>query len=173
MSEPPLVCCVWPASDSQGRAAILLRFNCGVKEEGRIRASLCDRVTSNYLRSEDTPLTPLFARINTARKPATVVCLKTRQLHHNSLANFTTSLNICRTRLPKMDPSPPTLANSPLPFLHLMQGLKHLPRTGWLRTVSHPESVASHSFRLALLGSLAPVSFITNSYSLPIFTYWM
>ena len=46
---------------------------------------------------------------------------------------------------------------SPLPFLHLMQELKHLPRTGWLRTVKNPESVASHSFRLAFLGLFAPV----------------
>lgn len=46
---------------------------------------------------------------------------------------------------------------SPLPFLHLMQTLKHLPRTGWLRTIENPESVASHSFRVALLGLLAPV----------------
>lgn len=49
------------------------------------------------------------------------------------------------------------LDRSPLPFLHLVQALKHLPRTGWLRTVENPESVASHSFRLALLGLFAPV----------------
>ncbi|KAK3291068.1 uncharacterized protein B0H64DRAFT_331254 [Chaetomium fimeti] len=48
------------------------------------------------------------------------------------------------------------LDRSPLPFLHLMQQLKHLPRTGWLRTVENPESVASHSFRLALMGLFAP-----------------
>ncbi|KAF2834181.1 P-loop containing nucleoside triphosphate hydrolase protein [Patellaria atrata CBS 101060] len=45
---------------------------------------------------------------------------------------------------------------SPLPFLHLMQELKHMDRTGWLRTVRKPESVGSHSFRLALLGGFAP-----------------
>ncbi|KAL2284407.1 hypothetical protein FJTKL_08825 [Diaporthe vaccinii] len=45
---------------------------------------------------------------------------------------------------------------SPLPFLHLMQTLKDLPRTGWLRTIETPESVASHSFGLALLGGFAP-----------------
>lgn len=50
------------------------------------------------------------------------------------------------------------LDSSPLPFLHLIQRLKHLPRTGWLRTVENPESVASHSFRLALIGLFAPVS---------------
>ncbi|KAK4119955.1 hypothetical protein N657DRAFT_580845 [Parathielavia appendiculata] len=48
------------------------------------------------------------------------------------------------------------LDSSPLPFLHLIQQLKHLPRTGWLRTVENPESVASHSFRLALIGLFAP-----------------
>lgn len=45
---------------------------------------------------------------------------------------------------------------SPLPFIHLMGVLKHLPRTGWLRSNPHPESVASHSFRLALMGLFAP-----------------
>ena len=50
------------------------------------------------------------------------------------------------------------LDNSPLPFLHLIQQLKHLPRTGWLRTVENPEGVASYSFRLALIGFFAPVS---------------
>ena len=35
---------------------------------------------------------------------------------------------------------------SPLPFLHLMEVIKLLPRTGWLRTIKHPlivESVAA------------------------------
>ena len=54
---------------------------------------------------------------------------------------------------PKMD----DLDRSPLPFLHLMQNLKHLSHTGWLRTVKNPETVASHSFRQALLGLFAPV----------------
>ncbi|KAF2259147.1 P-loop containing nucleoside triphosphate hydrolase protein [Lojkania enalia] len=48
------------------------------------------------------------------------------------------------------------LDKSPLPFLHLMQELKHIERTGWLRTIEKPESVGSHSFRLALLGGFAP-----------------
>lgn len=46
---------------------------------------------------------------------------------------------------------------SPLPFLHLIQTLKHIPRTGWLMKIENPESVASHSFRVAFLGLLAPV----------------
>jgi len=50
-----------------------------------------------------------------------------------------------------------SLDRSPLHFLHLIQQLKHLPRTGWLRTVEQPESVASHSFRLALLSLFTPV----------------
>jgi putative hydrolase of HD superfamily len=44
-----------------------------------------------------------------------------------------------------------------LPFLHAIEPLKHLPRTGWLRTVENPESVAAHSFRVAILAMLAPV----------------
>lgn len=46
---------------------------------------------------------------------------------------------------------------TPLPFLHAIETLKHLPRTGWLRTVQNPESVAAHSFRVAILAMLAPV----------------
>ena len=49
------------------------------------------------------------------------------------------------------------LDESPLPFLHLMEVLKHLPRTGWLRTIKNPESVAAHMYRLSLLAMLAPV----------------
>lgn len=49
------------------------------------------------------------------------------------------------------------LDSSPLPFLHLIHELKHLPRTGWLRTIDNPESVAAHSFRLAFLAAFAPV----------------
>ncbi|KAJ5092383.1 hypothetical protein NUU61_007253 [Penicillium alfredii] len=45
---------------------------------------------------------------------------------------------------------------TPLPFLHAIETLKHLPRTGWLRTVQNPESVAAHSFRVAILAMLAP-----------------
>ena len=49
------------------------------------------------------------------------------------------------------------LERSPLPFLHLMETLKHLPRTGWLRTIKNPESVAAHMYRLSLLAMFAPV----------------
>lgn len=52
------------------------------------------------------------------------------------------------------------LDESPLPFLHLMDVLKHLPRTGWLRTIKNPESVAAHMYRLSLLAMLAPVGSI-------------
>ncbi|KAF2679533.1 HD domain-containing protein 2-like protein, partial [Lentithecium fluviatile CBS 122367] len=45
---------------------------------------------------------------------------------------------------------------SPLPFMHLVQRLKHIPRTGWLRFIENPESVAAHSYRLDLFGCLAP-----------------
>lgn len=46
---------------------------------------------------------------------------------------------------------------SPLPFLYLIQTLKHIPRTAWSMKVENSESVAGHSFRLAFLGLLAPV----------------
>lgn len=49
------------------------------------------------------------------------------------------------------------MENTPLPFLHEIEKLKHLPRTGWLRTIESPESVAAHSFRVAILALLAPV----------------
>ncbi|KAH7372045.1 HD domain-containing protein [Cadophora sp. MPI-SDFR-AT-0126] len=48
------------------------------------------------------------------------------------------------------------LHSTTLPFLHLMDVLKHLPRTGWLRTIDHPESVASHMYRMALIAMTAP-----------------
>lgn len=56
------------------------------------------------------------------------------------------------------------LDGSPLPFLHLMENLKTTPRTGWLRTIKNPESVADHSYRLALLTMFAPVRshFLSN-----------
>ncbi|KAF4417537.1 HD domain-containing protein [Colletotrichum fructicola] len=55
-----------------------------------------------------------------------------------------------------MDQSQEAWAKSPLPFLHQLQELKHLPRTGWLRFMKDCETVASHSWRLALLGLFAP-----------------
>ncbi|KAK2777113.1 ybr242w-like protein [Colletotrichum kahawae] len=55
-----------------------------------------------------------------------------------------------------MDQSQEAWVKSPLPFLHQLQELKHLPRTGWLRFVKDCETVASHSWRLAFLGLFAP-----------------
>ena len=52
------------------------------------------------------------------------------------------------------------LDESPLPFLHLMENVKRLPRTGWLRTIETPESVAAHMYRLSLLAMFAPVGSI-------------
>ncbi|MGH2344551.1 MAG: HD domain-containing protein, partial [Chloroflexota bacterium] len=41
-------------------------------------------------------------------------------------------------------------------FLHAMEPLKHLPRTGWVdREIAAPESVAAHSWRLAMLAWFA------------------
>jgi putative hydrolase of HD superfamily len=41
-------------------------------------------------------------------------------------------------------------------LLHAMEPLKHLPRTGWVdREIAAPESVAAHSWRLAMLSWLA------------------
>ena len=54
---------------------------------------------------------------------------------------------------------------SPLPFLHLIGTLKHLPQTGWLRTIDNPESVAAHMYRVAILAMLAPVSSVLLSWS--------
>ncbi|KAJ5625164.1 P-loop containing nucleoside triphosphate hydrolase protein [Penicillium lagena] len=56
------------------------------------------------------------------------------------------------------------METTPLPFLHEIEKLKHLPRTGWLRTMQHVESVAAHSFRVAILAYLAP-----NDLNLDIF----
>ncbi|KIW44381.1 uncharacterized protein PV06_05393 [Exophiala oligosperma] len=55
-----------------------------------------------------------------------------------------------------MENRSPTLDMSPLPFLHLANVLKQLPRTGWLRTIEHPESVAAHMYRMALMALCAP-----------------
>jgi putative hydrolase of HD superfamily len=53
-----------------------------------------------------------------------------------------------------MAPSDPD--GSPLPFLHLISELKRIPRTGWLRTVKNPESVAAHMYQLAVICMFAP-----------------
>ncbi len=46
-------------------------------------------------------------------------------------------------------------AQALIALLHAIEPLKHLPRTGWVdREVSAPESVAAHSWRLALLSWL-------------------
>ncbi|KAE8441379.1 hypothetical protein EG329_005006 [Mollisiaceae sp. DMI_Dod_QoI] len=46
---------------------------------------------------------------------------------------------------------------SPLPFLHLLEVLKHLDRTGWKRWLDRPESVAAHMYRLEFLVMFAPM----------------
>jgi hypothetical protein len=59
---------------------------------------------------------------------------------------------------------------SPLPFLHLLEVLKHLDRTGWKRWLKHPESVAAHMYRLAFLVMFAPVCPVIPS-KLCVFTF--
>ena len=58
-----------------------------------------------------------------------------------------------------MDAVNSRLDASPLPFLHQVEVLKHLPRTGWLRMIKTPESVAAHMYRMAIMAMLAPVRF--------------
>jgi 5'-deoxynucleotidase YfbR-like HD superfamily hydrolase len=43
-------------------------------------------------------------------------------------------------------------------LLHEMENLKRLPRAGWkIKNIPNPESVAEHSFRLAIMTFFAPV----------------
>lgn len=51
-----------------------------------------------------------------------------------------------------------------LPSLHEIEKLKHLPQTGWLRTIAHPESVAAHSHQVAILALLAPVNLTSQCF---------
>ena len=40
-------------------------------------------------------------------------------------------------------------------FLHLLNDLKHLPRTGWVyNTIPNPESVSDHMYRMAMLAMI-------------------
>ena len=43
-----------------------------------------------------------------------------------------------------------------------MSVLKRVPRTGWMRTVKNPESVAEHMYRLAVMCMLAPSGLDVN-----------
>ncbi|KAH6959693.1 hypothetical protein BKA56DRAFT_600862 [Ilyonectria sp. MPI-CAGE-AT-0026] len=55
----------------------------------------------------------------------------------------------------KTHPSP--LDRTPFPFMLTMSRLKRLRREGWARKgIEHPESVAAHSFGVALMGFFAP-----------------
>lgn len=50
---------------------------------------------------------------------------------------------------------PNVSATALLDFLHLLEALKHLPRTGWrLRGIREGESVADHAFRMAVTAML-------------------
>ena len=67
-----------------------------------------------------------------------------------------------------MGVEPSKLEGLPLPFLYLMEVLKHLLRTRELRIIKNPESVAAYRYRLLLLAMFAPVrlTFLSKSRSL-------
>ena len=51
-----------------------------------------------------------------------------------------------------MDNRPDAIARRYQEFFSYLEKLKHIPRTGWMRDgVPHPESVAEHSFKAALI----------------------
>ncbi|KAJ6258581.1 hypothetical protein Dda_6627 [Drechslerella dactyloides] len=54
--------------------------------------------------------------------------------------------------------SPPTgRATAPLAFLHIIDRLKHIPRTGWVNNgIEKPETIASHMYRMGILAMLCP-----------------
>ncbi|KAK6352348.1 hypothetical protein TWF730_009178 [Orbilia blumenaviensis] len=54
-------------------------------------------------------------------------------------------------------PLPTTASTTPLAFLHIIDRLKHIPRTGWVVDgVEKPETIASHMYRMAILAMLCP-----------------
>ncbi|MCJ1312945.1 hypothetical protein MMC25_006621 [Agyrium rufum] len=64
--------------------------------------------------------------------------------------------------------SSPPITNSPLPFLHTIARLKSTPRTGWLRfSITNPESISDHMYRMAILSMLCPPSLIARGINVP------
>ncbi|EWC44986.1 hypothetical protein DRE_01045 [Drechslerella stenobrocha 248] len=52
---------------------------------------------------------------------------------------------------------PSSGSTSPLAFLHIIDRLKHIPRTGWVVDgIEKPETIASHMYRMAILAMLCP-----------------
>ncbi|KAK6523610.1 hypothetical protein TWF281_001592 [Arthrobotrys megalospora] len=52
---------------------------------------------------------------------------------------------------------PTSTSTTPLAFLHIIDRLKHIPRTGWVVDgVEKPETIASHMYRMAILAMLCP-----------------
>ena len=50
-----------------------------------------------------------------------------------------------------------SVMKSVLPFLHIIERLKHTPRAGWVkRGVPGPESVSDHMWRMAIICMLLP-----------------
>ncbi|KAK6337872.1 hypothetical protein TWF696_001350 [Orbilia brochopaga] len=54
--------------------------------------------------------------------------------------------------------TPPTGRSTvPLAFLHIVDRLKHIPRTGWVNSgIEKPETIASHMYRMGILAMLCP-----------------
>ncbi|KAK6498915.1 hypothetical protein TWF481_011485 [Arthrobotrys musiformis] len=52
---------------------------------------------------------------------------------------------------------PTATSTVPLAFLHIIDRLKHIPRTGWVVDgVEKPETIASHMYRMSILAMLCP-----------------
>ncbi|KAI0186607.1 hypothetical protein F4808DRAFT_447348, partial [Astrocystis sublimbata] len=53
-------------------------------------------------------------------------------------------------------------SQSPIPYFHLLERLKTTRREGWKRHGINGESIADHSYRMALMAMMAPTGLDTN-----------
>ncbi|KAK6513823.1 hypothetical protein TWF506_008257 [Arthrobotrys conoides] len=59
---------------------------------------------------------------------------------------------------------PTATSTVPLAFLHIIDRLKHIPRTGWVVDgVEKPETIASHMYRMSILAMLCPDTSLDRS----------
>ncbi|KAK6339715.1 hypothetical protein TWF718_009108 [Orbilia javanica] len=59
---------------------------------------------------------------------------------------------------------PTSNSTIPLAFLHIIDRLKHIPRTGWVvEGVENPETIASHMYRMSILAMLCPDTSLDRS----------